>query len=333
MQKILLCFLISFMFSLGIVPLVIKLIKLMKGKQSILSYVEKHKSKQGTLTMGGLIFIFGSIFSFIFVAKGNNTLALVALLTMLGFGLLGFLDDFIKIKFKQNLGLRAYQKFIGQVGLGLILGFFVYNSSLIGDKILIPFTDKLVQIGWWIIPFVMIFYTAVVNSVNFVDGLDGLAGSVTFVAITAFAFLIGIVNLKTIDSGFVGNAQMQEFYNLITLSAGVAGCILAFLILNCFPAKIFMGDTGSLALGGFLASMVSFSGQYLMIFIVGFMYVLTTLSIILQVGFYKLTKKRIFKMAPLHHHFEQCGIHENKIVVLYTIITLMLSVFSIILSI
>ena len=117
------------------------------------------------------------------------------------------------------------------------------------------------------------------------------------------------------------------------MSAGVAGCVLAFLVLNCFPAKIFMGDTGSLALGGFLASIVAFSGQYLMIFIVGFIYVLTTFSIILQVGYYKLTKKRIFKMAPLHHHFEQCGLHENKIVVIYTAITIMLSVFSIILSI
>ena len=333
MQKILLCFLLSFLFSLIISPLVIKLIKLMKGKQSILSYVEKHKSKQGTLTMGGLIFLLGSIFSFAFVMFGNNTLALVSILTMFGFGLLGFLDDFIKIKFKQNLGLRAYQKFIGQIGLGLILGFFIYNNSLIGDKLLIPFTDKSIEIGWWIIPFVTIFYAAVVNSVNFVDGLDGLAGSVTFVTIIAFSFLIGIVNLKSVGSGFVGNAQAEEYYNLITLSAGVAGCVLAFLVLNCFPAKIFMGDTGSLALGGFLASIVAFSGQYLMIFIVGFIYVLTTFSIILQVGYYKLTKKRIFKMAPLHHHFEQCGLHENKIVVIYTAITIMLSVFSIILSI
>ena len=304
MQKALLCFIVTFIISLVLSPLVIKLIKVVKGEQSILSYVDKHKSKQGTLTIGGLIFILGTIISFFIFCNGNNRLAFIALLIFLGYGLLGFLDDFIKVKFKQNLGLRAYQKFIGQIGIGLIVGFFIYNSSLVSKEIIIPFTDITFEIGWWIIPFVTLFFTAVTNSVNFLDGLDGLAGSV----------------------------KIEEFYNLINLIFGLSGAILAFLVLNSHPAKIFMGDTGSLALGGFLSAILTFSGQYLVIIIVGALYVATTLSIMLQVVSFKLTGKRIFKMAPLHHHFEQCGWNENKIVAIYIIITIVLGALSIMLS-
>jgi len=332
MQNSLLCFIITFLITLLISPLIIKLLRVMKGEQSILSYVDKHQSKQGTLTIGGLTFIFGTVISFFLFCNGNNRLALIALLIFLGYGLLGFLDDFIKVKFKQNLGLRAYQKFIGQIGIGLIVGFFIYNSSLVSKEIIIPFTDISFEIGWWIIPFVTLFFAAVTNSVNFLDGLDGLAGSVTFIVLLVLSAIIGFFNIPAIEESLVGQVQIDEFVNLITLALGLAGSLLAFLTLNAYPAKLFMGDTGSLALGGFLSAMLSFSGQYLIIIIVGAMYVATTLSIMLQVVWYKLTKKRIFKMAPLHHHFEQCGWHENKIVAIYIVITIILGAFSIMLS-
>ena len=332
MQKAIFCFIIAFLLSLLISPVVIMLLKKMKGEQSILSYVDKHQKKQGTLTMGGLIFVFGTIMAFLLFCRGYNRLSFIALLVFMGYGLLGFLDDFIKVKYRQNLGLRAYQKFVGQIGIGLIVGIFIYNSSLVSKEILIPFTGYSFEIGWWIIPFVTLFFAAVTNSVNFLDGLDGLAGSVTFVVLLIISAIIGFVNMPAIEQGFSGQIQLEEFANLITLTLGLAGALLAFLALNSYPAKLFMGDTGSLALGGFLSAILSFSGQYFIIIVVGAMYVITTLSIIIQVVSFKLTKKRVFKMSPLHHHFEVCGCHENKIVAIYIVITIILGAFSLMLS-
>ncbi len=331
MQKVLLSFLVGFVISLIMSPLVMKLIRIIKGQQSILDYVDKHKSKQGTLTIGGLIFIFGSFFCYLTFFESDNRLASVALLAMLGFGLLGFLDDFIKIRFKQNLGLMAYQKFIGQVGIGLILGYFIYSSPITTKEIFLPFTDYSVSIGWWLIIFVMLYFVAVSNSVNFIDGLDGLAGGVTFVVLSFFTLIIGLT-ASVSNETVVEIVRASEVTNVLILAGGVSGSILAFLCLNSHPAKIFMGDTGSLALGGFLAAIFALTGQYLLLIIMGAMYVITTLSIVLQVGYFKLTRKRIFKMAPLHHHFEQLGYRETKIVSIYVIITIVLCVFSLMMS-
>lgn len=331
MQKVLISFLVGFIISLIISPLVIKLIKIIKGQQSILDYVDKHKSKQGTLTIGGLIFIFGSFICYLSFYTDDNRLASVAVLAMLGFGLLGFLDDFIKIRFKQNLGLKAYQKFIGQVGIGLILGYFIYSSPLTTKEIFIPFTNLSINIGWWLIIFVMLYFVAVSNSVNFIDGLDGLAGGVTFVIVSFFTLIIGL-SVSASNETVVEIIKMREILNVLILAGGVTGSILAFLCLNSHPAKIFMGDTGSLALGGFVAAIFALTGQYLLLVIMGVMYVVTTLSVVIQVGYYKLTKKRVFKMAPLHHHFEQLGHRETKIVSIYIIITIVLCIFSLLLS-
>lgn len=331
MQKVIISFLVGFGVSLILSPLVIKLIRVIKGQQSILDYVDKHKSKQGTLTVGGLIFIFGSFFCYLTFFESDNRLASVALLAMLGFGLLGFLDDFIKIRFKQNLGLRAYQKFMGQVGIGLILGYFIYSSPLTTKEIFIPFTNFSINIGWWLIIFVMLYFVAVSNSVNFIDGLDGLAGGVTFIILSFFTLIIGLT-ASVSNETIVEIVKAREILNVLILAGGVCGSILAFLCLNSHPAKIFMGDTGSLALGGFLAAIFALTGQYLLLIIMGIMYVVTTLSIVLQVGYYKLTRKRIFKMAPIHHHFEQLGYRETKIVSIYMIITIVICAFSLMMS-
>lgn len=327
MTKFLINIVIGFAISLVLAPLIMFLIKKFKAKQNILEYVENHSSKQGTLTMGGLIFLLGSLISyFIFFNSKYNTIATLSLMAFLGYGILGFLDDFLKIKFKHNEGLKAYQKFIGQIGIAVILAVFIYKSDLIGSEIYIPFVFKIFDIGWWIIPFVVIFYIAVTNAVNLTDGLDGLAGGVSFVTLFIFSIILSLIidSLSGLGDTFV---LVNEYNSLLTFVGGILGSILAYLVFNCYPAKIFMGDTGSLALGGLIASIFAFTKLYLILLIVGIMFVLTTISVIIQVIYFKITKKRIFLMAPLHHHFQLKGCNENKIVTIYIIVSIIVGIF------
>lgn len=312
------CFLIALIIS----PVIIKELYKLKFGQNILIYVEKHKQKNGTATMGGLIFLISGIVGYFIFFNKNNRLATMSLISFVFFGVLGFLDDFIKIKFKQNEGLKPYQKIIGQVGISIILAVFVYKSSLVGATCNIPFTTKTIDLGYFIIPFVIFVYLAIVNSVNLIDGLDGLCGGVSTFVIIAMSILIAIIS-----KDYTG-VSAEEINNLNIFSLGVAGAVMGFLCFNCYPAKVFMGDTGSLALGGAIASMTIFSKNYFLIMIIGIMYVLTSLSVILQVLSYKLTHKRIFKMSPLHHHFEQNN-HETKVVAIYIIVTIIISVLTI----
>lgn len=313
---------ICFLIAIIIGPFIIKWLQKLKFGQSILIYVEKHKAKSGTATMGGLIFIIAASIGYLIFFRENNTLATISILSFLFFGILGFLDDFIKIKFKQNEGLKPYQKMIGQLGISIIIAIFIYMSDLVGTECYIPFTDKTIDMGFWIIPFVIFVYVAVVNSVNLIDGLDGLCGSVSSVVLIVITVIISILS-----STFNG-VYFNEINNLIIVSLGVVGAILGFLCFNSYPARVFMGDTGSLAIGGFLASLVSLTKNYFLVVIVGIMFVLTTVSVIMQVVSYKLTKKRIFKMSPLHHHFEQ-SYHETKVVAIYIIVTIIVGVLTI----
>lgn len=301
-------YIIAFLSALGLGLLltfpVIHLCKKLKISQTILHYVDKHTAKSGTPTMGGWIFILaGMAVSLIFIFDGDFFVPLIVLLVMLGYGLLGFLDDYIKIKFHQNEGLRPYQKIIGQVGISLIVALYTYfkvgtSIDLFGLKI---------ELGLFIIPFIILFFVAVTNAVNLTDGLDGLAGGVSGVYLLFFGIIL---------------ALLSEFDSLALICFAFVGAILAFLCVNSFPAKIFMGDTGSLALGGLIAGIAVFSGLELIMPIIGIMFVMSVLSDILQVAHYKRTKRRIFKMAPLHHHFEKLGVHENRIVTIYIVITL-----------
>lgn len=325
MKYALLSILISFVITLICSPLILLLVKKIRGRQSILSYVDKHKEKEGTLTLGGFIFLFAGILTFFIFFSKDNTLAAITLLAFLSYGLLGFLDDFLKIKRKDNSGLFPYQKLIGQFGIAIILAFFIYNSIFIGSSVKLPFSDISLDFGVWIIPFVIIFYLAVTNSVNLIDGLDGLAGGVSVVILITIFIILGLDINGMVEAGARGE-QVRELVNMLILCGGVIGGLLVFLCFNSFPAKIFMGDTGSLALGGVIATLLAFSNNYLVIIIVGLLLVLTTLSTIIQVGYYKLTKKRVFKMTPLHHHFEYSGCTETKIVAIYIIITIILCI-------
>lgn len=315
--------LICMVITIIIAPFIIKCLYKLKFGQSILIYVEKHKQKGGTATMGGIIFLISSIVGyFIFFAK-NNVLGTTIILSFLFFGILGFLDDFIKIKFKQNEGLKPYQKIIGQFGISIILAIFIYNSELVGSICNIPFSSKTIDFGYWIIPFVIFIYLAIVNSVNLIDGLDGLCGGVSSVVLIVMCIVVFLASV-----GIDNDILVAEYQNIVIVCMGIAGSLLGFLCFNSYPAKVFMGDTGSLALGGAIASVTILSRNYFLIIIVGFMFVLTTMSVILQVASFKLTHKRIFKMSPIHHHFEQ-STHETKVVAIYIIVTIAIGILTI----
>ena len=319
-MEYLLAVLLSFVISVVLAPFVIKATKKLKFGQNILSYVESHMGKQGTPTMGGIIFIFSSIFATLFLIKGSFSICMLAMAVFLAFGMLGFLDDFIKIKCKRNLGLRAYQKVIGQLSISIIVAIFVYNNAFVGSKIYLPFSNFDFDLGVWIIPFVIFIFIATTNSVNLTDGLDGLAGSTTLI------YLLGIAAITLIGIQDLDSVAMIEQKNLLIFAFAIVGGLIGFLIFNSHPASIFMGDTGSLALGSVVATVSTFTRQELLIPIMGIMFVVSTLSVIIQVLYYKKTKKRVFLMSPFHHHLEKKVMYESKIVTIYIIITTMLSV-------
>jgi len=314
--KYLICGLFCLLFSCIIAPVVLWFCKKLKASQSILHYVDKHASKEGTPTMGGIVFILTAVFASCFLFEYSQFLAWFALAVMVAYGMLGFLDDFIKVHYHHNAGLKPYQKIVGQVGIGLIVGLYLYFSH----RTTISFFAFSFDVGFWIIPLAVLVLVATANSVNLTDGLDGLAGGVSFVYILVFGIILALTN-------------SLEHQNLAMLCFGLCGGILGFLLLNAYPAKTFMGDTGSLALGGFVAVVALLSGLEFLIPIMGIMFVLSAISDIIQVLHYKCTKKRVFLMAPLHHHFEQKGVHENKIVVSYMIVTIAMSILTLTLMI
>lgn len=308
--------LVCFFITILIAPLIIKWLRKLKFGQEILVYVEQHKTKSGTPTMGGIIVILSAVIGYLIFLRKDNILATICILSLVFFGVLGFLDDFIKIRLKHNEGLKPYQKVIGQLGLSVILAVFIFMSDLVGTEIAIPFTNKVIDIGFWIIPFVIFYYVAVVNSVNLIDGLDGLCSGVSSVVILVLTIIL------TILQGLTSSVYFNELNNIIIVSLGVVGALFGILCFNGYPAKVFLGDTGSLAIGGFIASITALTKNYLLLPIVGIVYVLTTLSVIIQVMIFKITKKRVFKMSPLHHHFESY-MHESKVTLLYIISTIL----------
>lgn len=310
--KILLYFIASVAFSLLVAPPIVKLMSKLKAKQTVLGYVKQHEHKSGTPTMGGFIFLLPTI---VFSLVEFKRFSLVATAVTAGFCVLGFLDDYIKIRYARNLGLKPYQKIIGQLGLSFAAGWFVYASKDIGTAINLPFTAYMLDMKWGIIPFVMLVYVATTNCVNLTDGLDGLAGYTSVAYFLWFSMLLYFVYDDAVKSG--NEAYAKEILSLCVFSASVLGGLLGYLVFNGYPAKIMMGDTGSLALGAACASVAVFSKNPLLIVTSGIMYVLSGISVILQVLYYKLTKKRIFLMAPFHHHLEMKGLHESKIVTIY----------------
>lgn len=307
MSKVIYSVLIALIVTLILSPVMIPLLTKFKFGQSIREEGPKsHLKKAGTPTMGGIIFILATVITMVIILRDVKPEAMIALISLVGFGIIGVIDDSLKIIHKHNEGLKSYQKMILLVALAIFLGY--YSSQRMGTDIIIPFINRTIDLGPFFIPFIVFYFAATTNAVNLTDGLDGLASSVSLLVMTFFA-------LVSFGMGY---------YNLAIFCGVVAGALLGFLRYNSYPAQIFMGDTGSLALGGAIAAVAMVLKLEILILIVGGIYVLEVLSVIIQVISFKLTGKRVFKMSPIHHHFELSGWHESKIVAVFSIITVVL---------
>ena len=290
---------VSILFLLILLPLLRRL----KAGQYILGYVKEHKDKGGTPTMGGLAFISAIIIVGLCVIGIDNSKANLTFAVTAGFAIVGFLDDFLKIYRKENEGLKPYQKILFQLAIASIAAAYCYINGL--TFLYLPFGSGVkFNISWGIIPLVIFVFLACVNCVNLTDGLDGLAGGTSL----AYLFVFGVML----------NVQKS---NQAVLCFITVGAIAAFLVFNANKASIFMGDTGSLALGGFITCISVFTENTLYIPLLGIMFVISGISVILQVIYYKRTRRRIFLMAPLHHHFQMKGHTECKITYSYVVIT------------
>ena len=308
-SKVIIAFVLSLGVSLLLGPLIIPMLHKLKFGQNIREEGPKnHLKKAGTPTIGGLIFITSTIVSMIIMRYKPSDEGMIVMYGMLAFGLIGFLDDMLKIIHKHNEGLTSKQKFLLQLLFSVVAAWYGY--TVIGTKISVLFTNVQVNLGWFFVPFVMFYFVALTNAVNLTDGLDGLNTSVTIIVMIFFA----LVSFKT------GHESVSVF------SVALIGGLIGFLRYNKYPAKVFMGDTGSIALGGAISTILLILKNPLIIIIVGGIYVLETVSVIIQVTYYKKTKKRFFKMAPIHHHFEQLGWSEVKIVIVFSAITAILCV-------
>ncbi|MDP4091282.1 MAG: phospho-N-acetylmuramoyl-pentapeptide-transferase, partial [Bacillota bacterium] len=269
---------------------------------------KSHEKKSGVPTMGGLIFILSSIITLILVRKYCNFHVYICFLSLISFGAIGLLDDGLKIFHKNNKGLSMGQKMLLIIAVSLFFSYYGYTNPSIGTSLLIPFTKTFLNLGPLYIPFTIFFYAAVTNAVNFTDGLDGLCTSVTIIVLTFFLLV----------SFAFGSYSISVFCGILV------GALLGFLTHNSFPAKVIMGDTGALALGGAVTTVALILKLDFFILIVGGIYAIEMLSDVIQIVFFKLTGKRVFKMAPLHHSFELSGWHESKIVTMFSIITAIL---------
>lgn len=298
-------------------PPVIALAKRLKVRQTVLSYVDNHAGKSGTPTMGGISFTLSAFVITLLLARGEKSLAVQILAVTLGFGIIGFLDDFIKVRFKRNEGLTPLQKIIFQVAVAVVTAIFAYRSPYAGDTVYLPFTLRAVNLGWFALPLYAFAFIAFANAVNLTDGLDGLAAKSGAAYSCFFTAILAIIVY------YVGVRpdEAEEYGNLIVFSLALTGALCGFLVYNSFPARIFMGDTGSLALGGALAGLAVTSRLVLFSPIIGVVYVVSCLSDVIQVLHYKRTKRRVFLMAPFHHHLERKGWHENRIVTAYALTT------------
>ena len=301
---------ISFLISLVFCPILIPFLRKLKfGQTEREEGPQSHLKKNGTPTMGGLV-ILASILLTSLIYIGKFTEILPVLFMTLGFGLIGFLDDYIKVVKKRSLGLTPLQKMALQFIVTGVFIYYYFKIAGLDTSIKIPFVsgDGFVMPTWLFIIFVFIVVLGTVNGVNFTDGLDGLASGVTVIVATFFTI-----------------AALSLNPSMTPITGAVVGSLLGFLLFNTYPARVFMGDTGSLALGGFVSSIALMLHMPLFIVIIGLIYLVEVLSVILQVGYFKLTHgKRIFKMAPIHHHFELCGYSETQVVAAFSIVTALL---------
>ncbi|MEG0812932.1 MAG: phospho-N-acetylmuramoyl-pentapeptide-transferase [Clostridium sp.] len=308
-NETILAVIIAFVISAILCPIVIPFLhKLKFGQEVRLDGPQAHLKKQGTPTMGGLVILTGIIITSLLYIKDYPKIIPILFVTV-GFGVIGFLDDYIKIVMKRSEGLKPLQKIIGQLIITGIFAYYIVTSTEVGIGMQIPFTDHVLELPVWLFVPALFFITlGTDNGVNFTDGLDGLCTSVTILIATFFTIV-----------------AIGENSGISPITGAAVGSLLGFLLFNVYPARVFMGDTGSLALGGFVASSAFMMQMPLFIAIVGLIYLIEVLSVIIQVVYFKKTGgKRFFKMAPIHHHFELCGWSEARVVGVFSIITAIL---------
>lgn len=300
---------ISFLISVALGPVIIPFLRKLKFGQTVRDDgPQSHLKKNGTPTMGGLIFLISVIVTSCIYVKDYPQIIPILFVTV-GFGVIGFLDDYIKIVLKRSEGLTPSQKMLGQILVTGVFAVYMYKFSGISMEMIVPFFKNVtLDLGFLTIPVMFLAIIGTVNGVNFTDGLDGLATSVTVMV----AIFFGVVALG------VGSGVWP-------IACAVIGALVGFLLFNVHPASVFMGDTGSLALGGFVAAIAYMLQMPIFILIVGLIYWIEIFSVIIQVGYFKISHgKRIFRMAPIHHHFELGGWSETKVVAVFTIVTAML---------
>ena len=312
-NETILAVIIAFAISAALCPVVIPFLhKLKFGQQVRDDGPQPHLKKQGTATMGGLIILTSIVITSLFYLKDYPRIIPVLFVTV-GFGIIGFLDDYIKIVMKRSEGLNPKQKLIGQIIITGIFACYLLTSKDVGTEMLIPFTGGFedgyyLDLGWLFVPALFFIVLGTDNGVNFTDGLDGLCTSVTILVATFFTVV-----------------ALGERSGISPITGAVVGSLLGFLLFNVYPARVFMGDTGSLALGGFVASSAFMMQMPIFIAIVGLIYLVEVLSVIIQVAYFKKTGgKRIFRMAPIHHHFELGGRSETRVVAVFSTLTAIL---------
>lgn len=312
-NETILAVIIAFAISAALCPIVIPFLhKLKFGQQVRDDGPQAHLKKKGTPTMGGIAFLLSVVITSLFYIKDYPKIIPILFMTV-GFGVIGFLDDYLKIMKKNSDGLSAKQKLFGQFVITGIFAYYLMTSGEVGTGMLIPFTGGIengyyLELGWLFVPALFFIVLGTDNGVNFTDGLDGLCTSVTILVATFFTVV-----------------ALGEEAGISPITGAVVGSLLGFLLFNVYPAKVFMGDTGSLALGGFVASTAFMLQMPIFIAIVGIIYLVEVLSVIIQVTYFKKTGgKRIFKMAPIHHHFELCGWSETRVVAVFSIVTAIL---------
>ena len=306
---ILISVMISFAISVLLGPVVIPFLRRLKiGQTERTEGPESHLKKNGTPTMGGILILISVVITSLLFVRQYPRIIPVLFLT-LGFGLVGFLDDYIKVVLRRSMGLRAWQKFALQILVTSVFTFYLLHYTDVSLAMKVPFLEGIyLDFGWFNIPILFFVVIGTVNGTNFTDGLDGLASSVTVLVATFFT----VVAIGT-------NSGIEP------ITCAVVGALLGFLLFNVHPASVFMGDTGSLALGGFVASTAYMLQMPLFILIVGLIYLVEVLSVMIQITYFKKTGgKRFFKMAPIHHHFELCGWSETRIVAVFSIATTIL---------
>lgn len=306
---ILMSVIISFAISVVLGPVVIPFLRRLKVGQTVRDEGPKaHLKKNGTPTMGGILILMSVVLTSILYVKDYPKIIPILFVTM-GFGLIGFLDDYIKVVLKRSMGLRAWQKMALQILVTGVFAYYLIHYTDVSFAMRIPFMPgKYLDFGVFNIPLLFFIVIGTVNGANFTDGLDGLASSVTVLIATFFTVVaIGL------QSG------------IEPITCAVVGALLGFLLFNVYPASVFMGDTGSLALGGFVAATAYMMQMPIFIAIVAFIYMIEVLSVMMQVSYFKITGgRRIFKMAPIHHHFELCGWPETRVVAVFSIVTALL---------